>query len=225
MPFTQLSRTCPHVPMGAARLTPVLRLVTRGNNGFGPSGMRGGCTGSSARACRNRCCGLKILTPARACPSFQVRSASMTSLLMQADGPREGDRDGRGNLTQRGLIAFCPFFLDRAIDQVCFMSDLLEPEEMLRRMEIHIEEEVRAKRLPRGSYAVLREAALAGEVPRGKVGMLTNYEEHAARMVSAALLDRGMLTSLNHRAPLRLGFPAAVAERWFPRLYPVGLAD
>ncbi len=147
------------------------------------------------------------------------------ALLMQADRPREGDRDGRGNLTQRGLIDFCQFFLDRSIDQVCFMSDLLEPEEMLRRMEIHIDEEVRAKRLPRGSFSVLREAALAGEVPRGKVAALTNYEERAARMVSAALLDRGMLTSTNHRAPLRLGFPATVAERWFPRLYPAGLSD
>ncbi|MBN8500082.1 MAG: Fic family protein [Sphingomonadales bacterium] len=151
--------------------------------------------------------------------------ADYKALLMQADGPREGDRDGRGNLTQRGLIAFCQFFLDRAIDQVRFMSDLLEPEEMLRRMEIHIEEEVRAKRLPRGSFAVLREASLAGEVPRGKVGELTNYEERAARMVSAALLDRGMLTSASHKAPLRLGFPASVAERWFPRLYPAGLAN
>jgi Fic family protein len=147
------------------------------------------------------------------------------ALLMQADGPREGDRDGRGNLTQRGLIAFCQFFLDRSIDQVRFMSNLLEPEEMLRRMEIHIEEEVRAKHLPRGSFAVLREAALAGEVPRGKVAALTNYEERAARMVSAALLDRGMLTAISHRAPLRLGFPATVAERWFPRLYPAGLSD
>lgn len=151
--------------------------------------------------------------------------ADYKALLMHADGPREGDRDGRGNLTQRGLIAFCQFFLDRALDQVRFMGDLLDPQEMLRRMEIHIEEEVRAKRLPRGSFAVLREAALAGEVPRGKVGALTNYEERAARMVSAALLDRGMLTSSNHRAPLRLGFPAAVAERWFPRLYPAGLSD
>ena len=149
--------------------------------------------------------------------------ARYKALLMAADGPREGDRDGRGNLTQRGLIAFCQFFLDRAIDQVRFMSDLLEPAAMLRRMEIHVEEEMRAKRLPKGSFAVLREAALTGEVERGKVPTLTNYEERAARMVTSALVEKGLLTSTSHRAPLRLGFPADVAERWFPRLYPVGL--
>jgi Fic family protein len=141
-------------------------------------------------------------------------------LLMRADGPREGDRDGRGNLTQRGLVEFCKFFLDRSIDQVRFMSGLLEPAELLNRIEIHVEEEVRSKRLNRGSYAVLREAVLAGEVERSKIPMLTGYEERAARAVTASLVDRGMLTASSHRAPLRLAFPADVAERWFPNLYP-----
>lgn len=142
------------------------------------------------------------------------------SLLMHADAPRQGDRDGRGNLTQQGLTTFCRYFLESSRDQVAFMTGLLEPEELLRRIEIHIEEEVRARRLPRGSFVVLREAALAGEVERSRVPQLTGYEERAARMVTSALADRGMLVAANHRAPLRLGFPADVVERWFPSLYP-----
>lgn len=147
--------------------------------------------------------------------------ARYKQLLMAADGPREGDRDGRGNLTQRGLVAFSQFFLERALDQIAFMGELLEPEGLLRRMEQHVEEEVRARRLPRGSFVVLREAALNGEVERGRVPSLTGYEERAARAITAALVDRGMLSARSSRAPLRLGFPADVAERWFPRLYPV----
>lgn len=142
-------------------------------------------------------------------------------LLMAADGPREGDRDGRGNLTQRGLVAFSKFFLERALDQIAFMGELLEPNVLLRRIEMHVEEEVRAKRLPRGSFVVLREATLNGEVERGRVPSLTGYEERAARIITSALVERGMLTSASSRAPLRLGFPTDVAERWFPRLYPV----
>ena len=142
------------------------------------------------------------------------------SLLAQADAPREGDRDGRGNLTQRGLNEFCQFFVDRARDQVNFMSELLEPETLLRRIEIYVEEEIRAKRLPKGSFMVLREAALAGEVERSRAQMLTGYEERAARAVTSALADRGLLFATSHRAPLRLGFPSDVVERWFPRLYP-----
>ncbi|CAM2158984.1 Fic family protein (plasmid) [Pararobbsia alpina] len=142
------------------------------------------------------------------------------TLLAQADGPREGDLDGRGNLTQRGLVAFCKFFLECSVDQIRFMSELLEPATLLTRIEIHVEEEVRAKRLLRGSFAVLREAVMSGEVERAKIPSLTGYEERRARNVTAGLVDRGMLTAATHRAPLRLAFPVEVAERWFPNLYP-----
>ena len=141
-------------------------------------------------------------------------------LLMVADGRRDSDRDGRGNLTERGLVSFCRFFLEQSVDQIRFMSGLLEPQMLLTRMEIHIEEEIRTKQLQRGSFLVLREAVLAGEVERSKIPMLTGYEERAARNVTAALVDRGMLSATSHRAPLRLAFPADVAERWFPNLYP-----
>ena len=142
------------------------------------------------------------------------------ALLARADGPREGDLDGRGNLTQRGLIEFCKFFLDRSVDQIRFMSGLLEPATLLTRMEIHIEEEIRAKRLARGSFAVLREAVMNGEVERSKIPALTGYEERSARNVTAGLVERGVLVAATHRAPLRLAFPTDVAERWFPNLYP-----
>lgn len=142
------------------------------------------------------------------------------TLLAGADAPREGDRDGRGNLTQRGLIAFCEFFLNTSVDQIRFMSGLLEPTMLLTRIEIHMEEEMRAKRLMKGSFAVLREAVQAGEVDRSKVPSLTGYGERGARNVTAALVERGMLTAASHRAPLRLAFPADVAERWLPNLYP-----
>ncbi len=146
--------------------------------------------------------------------------ARYKALLAQADAPREGDRDGRGNLTQRGLIEFCAFFLNAAVDQIRFMSGLLDPATLLRRIEIHIEEEIHAKHLARGSFAVLREAVIAGEVERSKVPSLTGYGERGARNVTASLVARGMLTASSHRAPLRLGFPADVVERWFPNLYP-----
>lgn len=141
-------------------------------------------------------------------------------LLEWADAPRQGDRDGRGNLTEAGLIDFCKFFLDTSVDQIRFMSGLLDTDTLLTRIAIHIEEEIRAKRLLKGSYEVLREAVYSGEVERSKIPMLTGYEERGARNVTAALVERGMLTATSHRSPLRLAFPADVAERWFPNLYP-----
>jgi hypothetical protein len=143
-------------------------------------------------------------------------------LLIAADRPRDGDRDGRGNLSQSGLNLFAQFFLDRARDQVSFMGELLDPAVLLRRVELYVEDEIAMKKMPRGSLAVLREVLLNGEIERGRVPSITGYEERAARMITSSLVDRGMLVSTSSRAPLRLGLPADVAERWFPRLYPIG---
>ncbi len=140
-------------------------------------------------------------------------------MLMAADEPRRGDLDGRGNLTQQGLNEFCEFFLKTCVDQVTFMKGLLEPAELLRRIEIWCEEEVRARRLPRGSWPLLKEAVVTGEFPRGKAGELSGYETRQARTVLSTLTDQGYLTSESHRSSVRLGFPAKIIDRWFPRLY------
>ncbi len=141
-------------------------------------------------------------------------------LLMAADSPRRGDLDGRGNLSQAALDEFCRFFLRVSLDQVEYMSSILQPAELLRRMEIYVEEEIRAGRLPKGTYALLREALIAGEVERGQAPSLTGYKERMARAVVSKLLNAGLLVSPSHVARLRLGFPQKVVERWFPALYP-----
>ena len=140
--------------------------------------------------------------------------------LMLADEPRRGDLDGRGALSENRLREFCEFFLETCIDQVNFMESLLQPSELLRRMKLFVDDEVSAQRLPRGSLALLREALLAGEVERGRAADLTGYQERRGREILATLLKAGLLVSQGPRAPVRLGFPVEVAERWFPRLYP-----
>jgi Fic family protein len=139
--------------------------------------------------------------------------------LQAADQPRRGDLDGRGNLTQSGLVDFCTFFLSNCVDQVVFMESLFEPTELQRRMEIWCEEETRAQRVPKGSWSLLREALLTGEFARGKAPELTGYQERQARTVLNTLIGKGFLVSPTSRSPVRLGFPFAVVDRWFPRLY------
>lgn len=142
------------------------------------------------------------------------------TLLMAADEPRRGDLDGRGALSTKTLVEFCEFFLITCIDQIKFMALLLETNELLRRMQIHVEEETLAGRMPKGSFAILREALLAGEVPRGRARDITGYGERMARYVVSDLLKKGYLKSDTTRSPLVLGFPIGAMERWFPRLYP-----
>lgn len=142
------------------------------------------------------------------------------TLLMAADEPRRGDLDGRGALSSQNLIKFCEFFLRICIDQIEFMASLLEPNDLLRRVRQHVEEEVVAGHLPKGSFPILREALLAGEVPRGRAGEITGYGERMARNVVSALLKKGYLKSESTRSPLTLAFPIDAVEMWFPKLYP-----
>lgn len=142
------------------------------------------------------------------------------TLLMAADEPRRGDLDGRGTLSAQALIKFCEFFLTICIDQIDFMASLLEPSDLLRRMRLHIEEEVQAGHLPKGSFPILREALLTGELPRGRAGEITGYGERMARNVVSNLLKKGYLKSETTRSPLVLAFPIDAVEQWFPRLYP-----
>ena len=141
--------------------------------------------------------------------------------LAAADLPKRNSRDGRGALSLEELKAFCVFFLTVSIDQVDFMEKLLQPQEILRRMEIYITDEVLAKRLPKGSFEMLREAFYRGSIQRGEARSITGYEERRARETLSTLLDRGLLVTTGPRAPVSLGFPAEVIDRWLPNLYPV----
>jgi Fic family protein len=147
--------------------------------------------------------------------------AEYKNRLIAADEPRRGDLDGRGNLSQTTLTEFCRFFLSTCVDQLTFMESVLEPSVLLYRIQIWAEEEVRTKRIPRGSWPLLREAVLAGEFPRGRAAELTGYEERQARTVLNKLIDAGYLVSETTRSKVRLGLPITVIDRWFPRLYVV----
>ncbi|MGM4877669.1 Fic family protein [Bradyrhizobium sp. 956_D2_N1_5] len=140
-------------------------------------------------------------------------------LLQAADEPRRGDLDGRGTLTEAGLAEFCRFFLEVCIDQIDFMRSLLNPSELMNRVEVWADEEVRAKRLPKGSWRLLREAILVGEFPRARAVELTGYQDRQARTVLGELVAKGLLVSDTPKGPVRLGFPSTVFERWFPGLY------
>ena len=59
-----------------------------------------------------------------------------------------------------------------------------------------------------------------GEIPRADTPGIVDSSERSARRVVSSLLEHGVLTSESTRAPLRLAFPAALASRWMPGLFP-----
>jgi len=143
--------------------------------------------------------------------------------LEGADAHRQGDMDGRGNLSNRGLIRFCTFFLETALDQIDFMTGLLDLDDLQKRMAGYVERQVSFGELAPEASCLLREALLRGEVPRGEAARITGRPERTARRILKSLLDKKLLVADSEKGPVRLSFPAGVAGYYFPRLYPEGV--
>lgn len=142
------------------------------------------------------------------------------SLLANCDLPRRNALDGRGNLSEEALAEFCRFFLKTCLDQIDFMESLVQPERLRHRVLAWVREETAAGALPPKSELLLAPLLLHGELPRSAVPNLLGVGERQARRVVSALIDRAVLTSKSSRAPLFLAFPARLASRWLPGLFP-----
>ena len=140
--------------------------------------------------------------------------------LAACDQTRRNDLDGRGNLSEENLTAFTRFFLDTCLDQVSFMQDLLRPDQLRGRIMLWAEEQVKLSSLPPKSTAILENVLFRGELPRSDAAAIVGTGDRQARRVVAALLDKGVLVSDSSRAPLHLAFPATLASRWMPGLFP-----
>jgi len=145
---------------------------------------------------------------------------SYKNYLAQCDLPRRNDLDGRGNLSEEGLASFTSFFLEICLDQVKFMEDLVQPDRLRNRILLWVEEEIRAGALPQKAGSILEAILYRGELPRGDVPDLLGASDRHARRVVATLTKRGVVISDSTRAPLRLTFPAKLAPRWMPGLFP-----
>lgn len=140
--------------------------------------------------------------------------------LASCDLPRRNDVDGRGALSEEELANFTRFMLEVCIDQVEFMEGLVQPERLRTRILLWAEEEVRLGVLPARTGQVIEAILYRGELPRADVSSALGTTARHARRVVSALADRGVLVSETPRAPWRLAFPAALASRWLPGLFP-----
>jgi len=140
-----------------------------------------------------------------------------------ADIIRQGDTDGRGQLTQRGLYRFCLFFLETCLDQIEFMESLLGIDGMLDRIRGYVE--LRSRKMIPGAptikteaFYLIKEALLAGEFARGQATRITGLAERTARQILSQLADEGLLVSATPKGPVRLSFSVSTAEYWLPKL-------
>ena len=142
------------------------------------------------------------------------------ALLANCDLTRRNDLDGRGNLSEEALAAFTRFFLTVCIDQVDFMESLVQPDRLRARIMQWADEEIRLGALPPKSGSILEAVLYRGELPRADADAVVGTGQRQARRMVSALVEKGVLRSDSSRAPLRLAFPARLASRWMPGLFP-----
>ncbi|KAA0911272.1 Fic family protein [Pusillimonas sp. ANT_WB101] len=141
--------------------------------------------------------------------------------LAYADSPRQGDLDGRGNLSEKGLVSWVDIFLDTCLDQVKFQRKMLSLEEMKPRIQALITFlSAQNPGVRKEAILPLQHLFIAGPVSRGDFAQMTGLGERSARYLTSALLKEGLIQSESTRAPIEIGFPLKHLNFLFPNLYP-----
>lgn len=144
------------------------------------------------------------------------------TMMDAADAPRQGDLDGRGNLSLRALNEFVTWFLRVSIDQVTFMSSLFDIDSLAERLRAYVE---RNENLKPETTRLLEEALIRGEFDRGEIERITGLPERSARRVLSSVVEAGLLASDTEKGPVSLRFPNDALEALFPRLYPLAATE
>jgi len=148
--------------------------------------------------------------------------------LADADAPRRGDLDGRGNLSEQGLVAWIDYVLDVCLDQVRFMGGLLDIAAMERRIAacLAFEEESLRSGVRREALRPLHYLFLSGgELERGEFKTMTGLGDRTAVSAVSALIRRGLLKSDTPQGKVRFGLPLHALRFYFPALWPEAEAD
>lgn len=100
------------------------------------------------------------------------------------------------------------------------MRGLTEPDRLRGRVLFWAEEESRGGLLPGKTKELLSAILYRGDVQRGEVADSVGASTRTARRIASELTDISILQSASSRATVQLRFPAELAGRWMPGLFP-----
>ena len=140
--------------------------------------------------------------------------------LADCDLQRRNDYDGRGHLSEEATLAFAEFFLNICLDQVSFMEGLMQPRILRDRILAWAADEVRYGNIPATSSKALDAILFKGSLPRSEVAGVIDQSDRSARNVTTALSKEGIIFSPGSRDDWQIAFPAKLAPRLMPGLFP-----
>ena len=136
-------------------------------------------------------------------------------MMDHADTPRQGDRDGRGNLSESALRDFCEWMLTVILDQIRFTKAAFHMEGL----EARYERLLGDLGLDKKAQSLVSAALKLGRIERGDAGFVLKTSERTARNSLSELVRLGFLKSTTPKGPVRIAFPIDHRERLFPSLF------
>lgn len=140
--------------------------------------------------------------------------------LANADREQQGDLDGRGNLSDASLADFCVFFLETVLDQIQFMSGLLDLPTLRTRVERYFQfQALHLTRYREELMRVTRTLVDEGEISRARVQEITGKAATVSVEIIKLGLQEGLFETPSPKGPLRAAFPEKIHEFYFPQLF------
>jgi len=146
------------------------------------------------------------------------------TLLARADSSRQGELDGRGVLSEKHLINFCDFMLDTAIDQIDYISDLLQLNKIHERLDSYIQARNDGRvqgvtgKIKVVAGLILYNAFVKGELERSFAFELSGMPERSARRLFGQLKEEGLLSETSPKSPFKWEIPEHAEPWYFPNL-------
>ncbi len=148
--------------------------------------------------------------------------------LIGADRDRQGDFDGRGVLTERGLVEFITFMMKTSLDQIEFMSRMLDMNAFKDRLTQMLASEATkeaSKSLKIEAAVPLAYLATVQTMDRTPFKGMMGLASRTADRVLVDLFKIGVVTSKTPKGPVELALPMHLLRYLFPRLWPEAEAN
>lgn len=142
--------------------------------------------------------------------------------LAQADQHRQGDLDGRGQLSLKALQAFVRFMLRTCIDQMSYMLEALDRDALRARLEraVAFDERFMAAEIKPQIARALHILITQGAVARNDFKVFMGLGERTAINQLKKLVQLGVVDSPSPKSRLIYpGFPVWFAQLVFPDLH------
>jgi Fic family protein len=143
-------------------------------------------------------------------------------VLTMADRPREGDLDGRGQMSRKRYFEFIEFMLQVCHDQVDYMTAALEPSHLRERVirAFRYNETITQQGIRPDSAPAIIALISQGSLPRSEIKVFTGLTPRPAIDELTRLIKLGLVESKTAKSrTVTPGLPAWFAQDVFPDLH------